>query len=510
MSESKFFNLSSYMLGMVGVCSALGASGCTEPNEILVIKDPTVLDPMDDTQFPGDVIRSQRPNIIFYMADDMGIGDLGAYGQTKIQTPGIDSLANNGLKFTNFYSGSTVSGPSRCCLLTGKNTGNSDIRNNSTFTFNSSLQEVHWAQLLKRKGYQTAYFGKWGFVTSTGSQGATSKGYDYFYGYMTHTEAHRHILNTSRHSYKGIWENDTYKTVEPETYAPEAFIRKAEGFLDTVSNQKPFHMFYSTALPHAELTVPQDEWTPFAFMPALNWAGASNYGPAENVNAAYASMIKRIDTDIRRIVAKLKERNMLDNTIIIVTSDNGTHEEGGYNGRNGRDKTPQNYFNSQSIYRGGKRDLYEGGVRTPMIVFWKDKIKQAKTSDHISGFWDVFPTICDLLDLKNPYSYLGTSSFLPTITGQGVQTPSINPYFEFLEGSAQMQSIRVGNWKLIRKNAASVNSTWELYNLANDPGERDNVAVANPTVVEDLKAKMKASRSMSPNAGLNFMHPDYK
>lgn len=427
----------------------------------------------------------QRPNVIFILTDDLGIGDLGCYGQRDIPTPNIDSLAAHGMQFMQHYAGSTVSAPSRCVLLTGKHTGHSYIRGNQGFTTPSGHAsdypladaEVTAGEIFKASGYSTACVGKWGLGGIDNEGHPNNQGFDYFYGYLSQVSAHKYYPEF-------LYENGAKIPLDKKHYSDELIIRQAEKFIADKAAE-PFFLYYTTTLPHAELTVPDDELAAFDGKFAETPFAGDWYCSQTKPRATFAAMITRIDRNVGRIVKLLKDKGIYDNTIIIFSSDNGTHLEGGHD---------PYFFASNSLYRGTKRDLYQGGIRTPYIVSWGDRIRSGSVSYHVSAFWDFVPTVCDILNVKSPDGIDGIS-LLPALTEQGEQPKHDYLYFEFHEMGGKQAIIR-DNWKLIKLNAKEpLQSYLELYNLGADPKELRNVAAEFPAKALELKTLMENART---------------
>ncbi|NQU54378.1 MAG: arylsulfatase [Bacteroidetes bacterium] len=444
--------------------------------------------------------KPTKPNIIYILADDLGYGDLSFQGQTKFQTPNIDQLAKEGMTFTQHYAGSTVCSPSRSVLLTGQHTGHTYIRGNrrdgAKGNWPISAESLTVAEILKENGYTTGAFGKWG-LGYPGSEGDPNKqGFDEFYGYNDQTLAHNYYPYFLNHNQEII-------TLEGNagngkgTYAPIPIHDAALKFMEN-NKDKPFFMYYPSVIPHAELFAPEEYMEKYRgkFLPEKNYKGADEgapryktggYGSQPESHAAFAAMINLLDDQVGEIVAKLKELGIEDDTIIMFSSDNGPHLEGG---------ADPDYFDSNGIYQGYKRDLYEGGIHAPMIVCWPGKIEAASKSDHISAFWDVLPTITELIGAPAPENIDGIS-FLPSLIGSGEQKKHDYLYWEFHEKKGRL-AIRQGDWKLIQYDVfVPENTSTQLYNLRNDPGEENNVAKENPEITVKLLKLMESARTPS-------------
>ncbi|WP_186755116.1 arylsulfatase [Echinicola salinicaeni] len=445
-----------------------------------------------------------KPNIIYILADDMGYADIGAYGQEKIETPNLDKLASTGIKFTNHYTGSTVCAPSRSALLTGLHTGHTPIRGNKEYqpegqeAMPDSVFTI--GTMMKKAGYITGTFGKWGlgFVGTTGDP--NNQGMDYFFGYNCQRQAHRYYPNY-------LWENDHKVTLEgngwinKETYAQDVIHEKTLAFIDQHRGE-PFFMYVPLVAPHAELASPDTATINkyrerFGDEKAYVGKKGADYGEdlvigmyqsQEYPRATYAAMVERIDQYVGEIIGKLEENGLTENTIIMFASDNGPHQEGG---------NDPDFFDSNDGYRGYKRDLYEGGIRTAFVVKWPGKIEAGSQTDHVSAFWDVLPTIAEIIGYEQLPALDGIS-FLPTLLGREEQKEHNHLYWEFVEQGGK-QAVRKGDWKAVKLNVKkNKDAPIELYNLKNDPGEESNIASDHPEVVKEMKSLMESSHITNP------------
>lgn len=452
---------------------------------------------------------NEKPNIIYILADDLGYGDLSLTGQGKFDTPNIDKLADEGMVFTQHYSGATVCAPSRSALLTGMHTGHTVIRGNKEVQPEGQYpipdDTYTMAEMLKEAGYKTSVFGKWG-LGFPGSEGDPNfQGFDEFYGYNCQRLAHNYYPYHLWHNQEKIVLKGN-EGKDQKIYAPDLIHEKSLQFLEQYKDST-FFMFYATSLPHAELLLPEKYIDKYKgnLLPENKYEGIDDgpnyknggYGSQENPHAAFAAMINHLDSQVGDIVAKIEELGIADNTIIIFTSDNGPHREGG---------ADPDYFNSNGIYKGYKRDLYEGGIHIPMIAKWPNKIKAASSTDHISAFWDVMPTLAEITGKKLDKNIDGIS-FLPTLLGKETQKKHDYLYWEFHEKGGRT-AIRKGKWKGIKYNVLKKpNQRIELYDLENDPGEENNVASENPELVNELTKLMQEART--PSEIFQFAAPTY-
>ncbi len=450
----------------------------------------------------------QKPNIIYILADDLGYGDLGCYGQTKIETPHLDQLAEEGMLFTQHYSGSTVCAPSRSVLMTGLHTGHAPIRGNKEYRPEGQhpmeAEAYTVAELLKEAGYVTGAFGKWGlgFVGTEGDP--NNQGFDEFFGYNCQREAHRYYP-------MHLWHNDQKVMLEgndftsTDTYAPGLIHEKALEFIEE-NKDEPFFLFYPNVIPHAELIIPEGEMMEkyrgqFEETPFVSTRNGADYGDEDFSIGAYcsqpeprttfAAMVSLLDQQVGEVVAKLEELGLDENTIIMFTSDNGPHKEGG---------ADPDFFDSNGLLRGYKRDLYEGGIRVPMIARWTNTIAPGSTTDHISAFWDILPTCADLAAAPVPEDIDGIS-FLPLLKGEE-QEKHDYLYWEFHEQGGK-QAVREGKWKLVKLDVFDPSKTrFELYDLETDLSEENNIADQHPDVVASLREIME--KAHEPNAVFPF------
>ncbi len=448
----------------------------------------------------NEVDNRDKPNIVYILADDLGYGDLSCYGQKFFQTPNIDRLAQEGMMFNQHYSGSTVCAPSRSCLMTGLHTGHTYIRGNKEvrpegqYPLADSI--VTLAELLQEQGYYTGAFGKWG-LGPPGSEGdPLNQGFDEFFGYNCQRLAHHYY---PRH----LWDNDE-KLMIPENeglkkglYAPEIIQEKTLDFIEENKDQ-PFFLFVPTVIPHAELAAPEEIMKKHRgkFLPEKEYEGTDQgdqyrEGPYESQkesHAAFAAMIEVLDSHVGQILDKISSLGLSENTLIMFTSDNGPHLEGG---------ADPDYFDSNGPLKGYKRDLYEGGIRVPMLARFTGKIEPGSTANHISAFWDVMPTLLELAGANEMPSIDGLS-FLPTLMGEETQEKHEYLYWEFHERDGRV-AVRQGDWKLVKYDVKTrPEAPAELYNLAEDLGENNNLASTYPQLVSEMIDLMQQARTPSP------------
>jgi arylsulfatase A-like enzyme len=465
--------------------------------------------------------EENKVNIIYILADDLGYGELGCYGQEKIETPNIDALAKNGVRFTQHYSGSAVSAPSRCSLLTGLHSGHSFIRGNhewgsrgNVWNYRAMIKDstlegqfpmpdstITIASMLKDAGYKTGMVGKWGLGAPHSNSIPTRMGFDFFYGYNCQRIAHTYYpVHLYKNEYRMMLNNDTIKPhlkleaeANPEQaecyaqynltdYAPDIMHHEMLNFIEE-NSRNPFFMYWATPIPHLPLQAPQ-RWVDYyrdRFGDETPLVNASYY-PHQYPRAAYAAMISYLDEQVGELIDKLKELGVYENTLIIFTSDNGpTYID-----------ADVQWFKSAAPLRTdpktNKGYLHEGGIRVPMIVSWPGNIKAGSSSQHISAFWDVMPTLCDVADIE-PSAFTDGISFLPELTG-APQIKHDHLYWEF-PGYGGQQAVRKGSWKAIRKGIHKENMDIELYNLDTDLQEIHDLSGDYPEMVKEMDKIMK-------------------
>lgn len=472
MLMSHYANRRDFLKTVFGGAAALSLSGCQ-----------SVLSP--------DIRSSSgKPNIIFILADDLGYGDLGCYGQQKIETPNIDRLAAEGMRFTDHYAGSTVCAPSRCSLMTGLHTGHTYVRGNREVQPIGQLplppETVTIPKLLKKAGYTTALTGKWG-LGGPGSTGVpTKQGFDYFYGYLCQRHAHNYypeflfrneekiplvgnVSAESRADGAGV-------AVKRAQYSHDLIAAEALQFIRE-NKDRSFFLYLTVTIPHANNEAKQNgmEVPDYGVYKDRSWP---------DTEKGKAAMITRLDRDLGRIIETLKKLGIDDKTLVFFTSDNGPHREGGVD--------PE-FFDSNGPLRGTKRDLYEGGIRVPLIALWPGKIKAGSVTHHVSAFWDFLPTFAELAGV----GYQGPTdgiSILPTLLGQPrKQKQHEFLYWEFHERGSK-QAVRMGEWKAVR---FGTQGKLELYNLKEDIGEKNNLAGHHPDVVTRIENYLKTARTES-------------
>ena len=444
----------------------------------------------------------RKPNIIYILSDDLGYGDLGCFGQKRIKTPVLDRMAAEGMKFTDNYAGSTVCAPSRCVLMTGLHTGHCWVRGNGKGAAQALRdRDVTVAELLKKAGYATGLTGKWGLgdeLPGTTQGMPTRQGFDYFYGYLSQHHAHNYyptflLRNEKRVTLPNVVPNEGAwgqgKASKKVVYSHDLIAEEALTFVE--KNQgKPFFLYYALTIPHANNEAKNEgmEVPDYGIYKDLDWPEPQK---------GHAAMITRMDRDIGRLLEKLKELGIDKDTLVIFTSDNGPHHEGG------NDPT---FNNSSGIVRGTKRSLTEGGIRVPQIAYWPGKVKPGSITAHPTCFQDLMPTACELAGVAAPKGIDGIS-YVPTLLGRSDQKTHEYLYWEFHEGGASKRAVRFGNWKAILPKP---NGTIEIYDLSKDIHEDNDLAAQRPDLVTKAAAYIKAARVENPNWPLREGKPRKK
>ncbi|NOY36429.1 MAG: arylsulfatase [Chlorobi bacterium] len=431
-----------------------------------------------------------KPNIIFIMADDLGYGELGCYGQKIIRTPNIDRMAEEGIKFTQFYSGSPVCAPSRSVLMTGMHTGHTYVRDNyevkggDGFLGQMPLPDsiVTVAELLKKAGYATAAIGKWGLGRMGSSGDPNRQGFDLFFGYNCQRHAHNHYPRFLIRNQDTVRLEGNTRSLTGKQYAQDLFIREAESFIRQ-NHDKPFFLYLPFIIPHLSIQVPDSSLEKYKGQIPETPYEHHHYLQHPYPHAGYAAMITHMDEGIGQLLHLVDSLGLDHNTVIFFTSDNGPT----YNRLGGSDS---DFFHSSGPFRGRKGSVYEGGIRVPLVVRWPGKIIARMVSDHIGAFQDVMPTLLEITGNKNrvPPDIDGIS-FTPTLLGKGEQQEHPYLYMEFSSYGGQ-QMVRMDNWKGIRRNIFKDSLQIHLYNLAEDPGETRDVASDHPDIVKKMKKIM--------------------
>lgn len=432
---------------------------------------------------------ADRPNIVFILADDLGYGDLGCYGQKKILTPQLDRMAEQGIRFTQFYAGSTVCAPSRSVLMTGQHMGHTRVRGNAAPEGAGPQmlcdEDVTVAEVLHKAGYATGLVGKWGLGMSGDEGVPTKQGFDEFFGFLSQHHAHNHYPD---YLWRGERKEPLPNVVEPVgtdgggyatkrvQYAGDLFAKEALSFVER-NRQRPFFLYLALTVPHANNERSR----------ALkDGQEVPDYGPYAdkdwpNPDKGQAAMISRMDSQIGQLLARLKELRLDEKTLVIFSSDNGPHREGG--------NRPE-FFEASGPLRGIKRDLTEGGIRVPFIACWPGRIAPGQVSDHVGYFGDMMATLAELAGAEPPAD-IDSISIVPTLLGhKGDQKQHAYLYWEFHERGFK-QAVRMGDWKALRMGTQK---PIELYNLKDDLGETRNVAAEHPEVIARIQAILATAR----------------
>ena len=464
-------------------------------------------------------IKNKKPNIIFILADDLGYGDLGCYGQKIIETPNIDALTNTGVRFTQYYSGSPVSAPSRCILLTGKHSGHAFIRGNGGWGERGNTRDyklveenpvlegqypipcntITFSKLLQAQGYKSACMGKWGLGAPFSEGAPERQGFDLFFGYNCQWQAHTYypghlwrnekkvlldneLIESGEKLEKGADPNDagSYSRFNQKEYAPELMLDEALSFIQS-NKDKPIFLYFTTIIPHVSLQAPE-EWVD-KYRKKIGdekpFLGDNAYFPCQFPRATYAAMVGYLDYQVGCIVQELKNQGIYENSVIIFASDNGSVTTGGAESIFFENAKPFN----ENIRR-LKGTVYEGGIHVPLIISWPEKIKSGVVNDHICAAWDIFPTICDISGSGHPENLDGIS-IMPSLLQKKEQGKHEYLYWEFPEGGGQ-QAVRMRNWKAVRINTRSGNLKLQLFNLENDIKEESDVADKYPEIIKQI------------------------
>lgn len=398
--------------------------------------------------------QTAKPNIIFIFADDLGYGDVGCFGQQKIHTPHIDKLAAEGTKYTQFYAGSAVCAPSRATLLTGLHTGHSAIRGNGNPPLPAEPESL--GPLMKKAGYHTGVIGKWGMGKAGTSGAVGSQGFDEFVGFVGQVAAHEQYPEF-------LYRNDEKMPLPKGTYANDVFTSESVEFVRR-NKENPFFLYLPITAPHQKMMVP-----------SLGEYADKDWPESEKIKAA---MITRMDAGVGLLMDELKKQGLADNTLVFFTSDNGPHKEG----------VDPEFFDSNGPFRGIKRDLYEGGIREPMIAWWPGKIAAGATNDQIWVLYDVLPTLLDIVGAPIPEGRDGISLKTALLEGKPVEHPPL--YWEFYEHGFS-QAVRKGDWKLVKTTTGAL----ELYNIPKDPGETTSLSYEHADIVMELMPLLSSMRT---------------
>ncbi|MED5331187.1 MAG: arylsulfatase [Planctomycetota bacterium] len=466
--------------------------------------------------------KTEKPNILLILADDLGWGELGSYGQTQIRTPRLDALAREGMRFTQAYSGSPVCASARCTLLTGYHTGNAAIRGNDEMgsrgdVWNDPALEGQrplpeetetLGDVLQANGYVTACIGKWG-LGWTGSTGdPNTQGFDHFYGYNCQRVAHNYyptflwrdgqkelLSNEAFQAHQRLPEEsdandpELYGAYSGEDYAPDLLLEDALDFMTDNADQ-PFLLYFASIVPHLALQVPDDSLDEYEdSFEETPYTGNAGYLPHRTPRAAYAAMITRMDRDIGRMLDHLETLGIADNTLVLFTSDNGPSWVGGVD---------REFFQSSGGLRGRKAQLYEGGIRVPLMVRWPGHVAPDSTTDQVAAFWDLLPTLVEAAG-GSPSKEIDGISLMPTLRGDG-QAQEQHPYL-YWEYAKNRQAVRIGDWKVYRPR---LSAPVEVYDLGNDPEETTDLAAVHPEIVVDGVTIMMTGRTRSEHFAMRW------
>jgi len=467
---------------------------------------------------------ARKPNIIYIYADDLGYGELGCYGQTKIKTPNLDKLAKEGIRFTKHYTSTPVCAPARCMLLTGRHGGHSFIRGN--YEMGGFLDDkeggqmplpegtVTIAKVLKNAGYVTGAFGKWGLGMANTTGNPNKQGFDYFYGYLDQKQAHNYypthlwdngnwdkLNNPVIDVHRKLAENapdSAFNYFKGKEYAIDKIAERAQKFI--ADHQKePFFLYLPMTIPHASLQVPDEAVKAYiGQFDEKPYLGAKNYASTKYPLSTYAAMITYLDRQVGKIQEQIKQLGLDENTIIMFSSDNGTTFNGG---------TDAQFFNSVAGLRGLKMDIYEGGIREPFIARWPGKIKPGSTSDFVSVQYDMFATLSEIAGVKALPS--DGISLVPILTGQGKVKSRDYLYFEFSEKSGEI-AIRFEKFKAVKSGVKKNKSAaWELYDMESDEKETTDIASKHPEIIAKLDGIVKKEHNQATLKEWEFIDPKF-
>ncbi|EDM29063.1 N-acetylgalactosamine 6-sulfate sulfatase (GALNS) [Lentisphaera araneosa HTCC2155] len=423
---------------------------------------------------------ADKPNIIFIMCDDMGYGQLGSYGQKMIKTPRLDQMAKEGLRLTDYYAGTAVCAPSRCSLMTGQHVGHTYIRGNKEYPTGQEpipAETITVAEKMKEAGYATALIGKWG-LGYPGSEGEPNKqGFDYFFGYNDQKHAHNHFPKfLLRNEETLTLKNNSGKEIE---YSQYMLTDEAKGFIKK-NKDNPFFLYLAYVIPHSRLQIPGDDECYLQYKDE-SWPEKQK---------KHAGMISRLDKDVGSILDLLKEMNLAENTLVVFTSDNGAHREGG--------ARPE-FFNDSGPLSGIKRSMYEGGVRVPFIAHWPGVIKPGQVSNHIGAHWDLMPTACELGGVQPPEGIDGIS-YVPLLKGN-MEEQEKHDYLYFELHWPTKRGVRKGDWVALQSKTSAIDpnkDTIKLFNLKNDLGQKKDLATQYPEKVEEFKKIFLEAHTPAP------------
>lgn len=478
--------------------------------------------------------EAQKPNIIYIMCDDLGYADIGCYGQQYISTPNLDRMAAEGMLFTQAYAGSPVSAPSRACFMTGQHTGHTKVRGNKEYRIGSTYygnnqdpvqtgqepydpNHIILPEIMKDNGYTTGMFGKWAGGYEGSESTPDKRGIDRYYGFMCQFQAHLYYPNFLNSYDRNAGDTEVRREVlqnninyamhgddylNRRDYSADLIHQEAMKWIDKQSADKPFFGIFTYTLPHAELIQPNDSILQAyqgAFCLEKGYGGdsGSRYNPTNIAHQQFAGMVTRLDAYVGEVLAKLKEKGFDKNTLVIFTSDNGPHTEGGGD---------PDYFNTEKLLRGTKRSTTEGGIRVPFIAWWPGEVEAGIVNDHQLAFYDIMPTFCEVAGIDNyveryenknlAVDYFDGLSFAPTLLGEGEQEEHEFLYWEFHE--TNMMALRMGNWKLVVQNG-----NCSLYDLVTDSHEDNNLAGQYPDIVNKMKEIIQREHTPSDISQFN-------